>query len=100
MTKSEIFKSAHREAKANRINFPSYREAFSAALKNAYNQPKTEEDILFIWVKAMVDFSNGVITSEERFEINSSIRKKYGRVATRNIKNYPKLVAYKAANLA
>jgi len=101
MTKSEIFKSAHKLAKETVSNFQTYRLAFSSALKLVYSEPKekTEEEILFIWVKASCDCANGAISSEERTRINSELRKKYGRLATRNIKNYPSLVQYRKDNL-
>ena len=37
MNKSEIFRAAHQTAKSIRAQFTSYRAAFAAALKNAYN---------------------------------------------------------------
>lgn len=38
MTNSQLFTIAHQIAKANRSSFASYREAFSAALKEAWKQ--------------------------------------------------------------
>lgn len=36
MTKSQLFKLAHQIAKANRAAFATYRDAFSAALRRAW----------------------------------------------------------------
>lgn len=38
MNNSQLFTAAHQIAKANRASFASYREAFSAALKEAWKQ--------------------------------------------------------------
>ena len=45
MNKAQIFRTAHTTAKATRKNFTSYRAAFAAALKSAYNPAATIESV-------------------------------------------------------
>lgn len=76
MTRSEIFKSAHKTAKATRNNFSSYKLAFAAALKSAYKpQPIKVRNFEDLCLK---DFNENVLTmcwlEEPTFDLNDYIK--------------------------
>lgn len=64
MSNSEFFKAAHKVARETRVNFATYRMAFSAALKGLYAMEKKANEKSELVVKAE-EMANDIMAATE-----------------------------------